>query len=60
MPQVESEIGYQSESCENTTQCMEEFDLEELADRVLWIRNGVVYKPGGKELIGEYEQAQKQ
>ena len=134
MPQVESEIGYQSESRENTTQCMEEFDLEELAerhpqslsegqkrrvsiaaiaagrprllfldeptvgqdfqnlkrmvetvnaahkatgmtmitvthdvrcadalaDRVLWIRNGVVYKQGGKELIGEYEQAQKQ
>ena len=39
---------------------MEEFDLEELADRVLWIRDGVVYKQGGKELIGEYEQAQKQ
>ena len=31
-----------------------------LADRVLWIRDGLVYKQGGKELIGEYEQAQKQ
>ncbi len=30
-----------------------------LADRVLWIKDGVVYRQGGKELIGEYEQVHK-
>ncbi|MCD8148683.1 MAG: hypothetical protein LUE92_03765, partial [Clostridiales bacterium] len=30
-----------------------------LADRVLWIKSGVVYKHGGKELIAEYEAAQR-
>ncbi len=28
---------------------------EALADRVLWIRDGLVYKLGGKELLAEYE-----
>ncbi len=134
MPRVESEIGYGSESPENTRRCLEEFDLEPLAglhpqslsegqkrrvsiaaivagnpkllfldeptvgqdfnnlkrmvetvntahrtrgismitvthdvrcaaalaDRVLWIRDGVVYRQGGKELIREYEEAQVQ
>ena len=128
MPQVESEIGYQSPSPENTAQCLHEFDLESLkerhpqslsegqkrrvsiaaiaaanprllfldeptvgqdfenlkrmvetvneahkkrgmtmitvthdvrcaaalADRVIWIRDGVIYKDGGKEVIEEY------
>lgn len=30
-----------------------------IADRALWIRDGVVYRQGGKELIREYEKAQQ-
>lgn len=30
-----------------------------LADRVLWIKDGVIYRQGGKEIIGEYEKAQR-
>ncbi|MEI3239918.1 MAG: hypothetical protein V8S32_07810 [Lachnospiraceae bacterium] len=26
-----------------------------LADKVIWIRGGVVYREGGKEVIAEYE-----
>lgn len=129
MPQVESEIGYQSESKENTEAILQEFDLQSLAafhpqslsegqkrrvsiaaiaaahpkllfldeptvgqdfnnlkrmvetvneahrmrgmtmitvthdvrcaaalaDKVIWIRGGVVYREGGKEVIAEYE-----
>ncbi len=129
MPQVESEIGYQSESKENTEAILQEFDLQSLAgfhpqslsegqkrrvsiaaiaaahpkllfldeptvgqdfnnlkrmvetvneahrmrgmsmitvthdvrcaaalaDKVIWIRDGVIYRDGGKEVIAEYE-----
>ena len=29
-----------------------------LADRVIWVKDGVIYKEGGKELIEEYSALQ--